>query len=91
MTELEIKSRNEAIAVYMGFPLTSSMLNFSDQTERIESIRLLYHADWNWLMPVVEKIKNEHGLNNGIKSALLNVNKETLFYYVSDFCLNQVK
>jgi hypothetical protein len=43
------------IQEFEGLPTTRERVLFSGGTEIVDSI-YPYHSDWNWLMPVVEKI-----------------------------------
>jgi hypothetical protein len=60
MTPQEILQGNKLIAEFMGFeiidrPYGNGFVTLSE-TEICDVDDLLYHRDWNWLMPVVEKI-----------------------------------
>lgn len=64
MTQEEITESNKLIAKFMGcdshFSESSGCIvyNFSDNHETIflSIQRARYHTEWNWLMPVIEKI-----------------------------------
>jgi hypothetical protein len=52
-----MKTDNELIAEFMGFPYETSSMTFSEPRKLVTSKRKLeYHTSWDWLMPVVGKI-----------------------------------
>lgn len=65
---IQIKSGNELIAVFMGgifnsVPNNSDKWKFGSQPTRYYRedamhVNLKYHDDWNWMMPVIEKIES---------------------------------
>jgi hypothetical protein len=79
MSQEEILKRNEAIAVFMGAKLKvptntkyapcyqyfreDGLIYREKETQHME-----YKTNWSWLMPVVEKIEKDHGMNISIES-----------------------
>lgn len=55
MTTEEILEGNKLIAEFMKLDYSDAP---SDGTCNSDESYLKYHYDWNWLMPVVEKIEN---------------------------------
>ena len=68
---------NKLIAEFMGhkinFGFKEQGVLFSGQHINVE--KLLYHTNWNWLMPVIEKILD----------ISLNLDTMEMFIYYSDF------
>jgi len=68
MTEQEIIDGNKLIAVFMGIP-TCDRCNGCGRYKFGSSIyyrpdEMKYHTSWDWLMPVVEKIRSLRAYNN---------------------------
>jgi hypothetical protein len=62
----EITQQNKLIAEYMGYVSVKDEMyeNFDTAIEGKEVFLLSesrYHLDWNWLMPVVQKISKDDG------------------------------
>lgn len=68
MALTEIIEGNKLIAEFMGAKLKTYNLSnlpyyqMKDKTHWMPE-RLVYHSSWDWLMPVVEKIRNDHFVN----------------------------
>ena len=65
MTELEIFNSNKLIAEFMGFEIKNNKIIYDPSDVPPDELligwclcNLKYHCDWNWLMPVVDKISN---------------------------------
>jgi hypothetical protein len=57
--QLTIEQRNEVIAKFMGVkPYEDSRYGmlYNSPVDGKTCFSLVYHSDWSWLMPVVEKI-----------------------------------
>lgn len=55
MTQEQIEG-NKIIAEFMGVPLKSKQITFSNPEIEIEKDRTFkYHSSWDWLMPAVNK------------------------------------
>jgi hypothetical protein len=55
------QENNKLIAEFMGGALESVAVNFKEPVQGVflhHQSQLQYHTSWDWLMPVVEKIKN---------------------------------
>lgn len=61
MTNTEIIDNNRLIAEFMGLEKHSSN-EYLHKGNIFSNDAILYHASWEWLMPVVSKISNEKGV-----------------------------
>lgn len=52
-----IMDRNRLIGHFMGLGVQLHMIEHPDTGEYIDLKDVKYHKEWNWLMPVVEKIE----------------------------------
>ena len=71
MTDQQIIDNNKLIAEFMGYrhkgkPMAFMAINY----------KKLYHKDWNWLMPVVEKM-------NKIMDIILELGMHKLSQYIN--------
>lgn len=56
MTQEQVEG-NKIIAEFMGVPLKSKQITFSNPQIEIEKDRMFrYHSSWDWIMPVIENI-----------------------------------
>lgn len=62
---LSIKDGNKLIAQFMGgykYPDTEQTIDiWATEHGGLHVLNMQYHADWHWLMPVVEKIESCDG------------------------------
>lgn len=54
---METLENNRLIAEFMGLGMQLHMVEHPITGEYTSDDEMLYHTDWNWLMPVVEKIE----------------------------------
>lgn len=91
MTQEEKIEGNKLIAEFMDIETTLHDCNvFYRFGCYLKDVSVLeYHSSWNWLMPVVEKIKQlkieEFGKKKPIMSALMDVDIEPLYQAVIEF------
>jgi hypothetical protein len=72
-----------------------SEYDFDDNTlDVVHENNLKYHSSWDWLMPVVEKIYNEEGLDNElvlvVRDSVAEINIKNTYDSIIDY-LNQQK
>jgi hypothetical protein len=102
MTQSEKIFLLEAIAAYDGWVLTRESIYKKHKTNVWDNERrgdkgwwsdwLLYHSDWNWIMPVVAKIRQDRNIVRNyawsrIKVAIQEVDIEKLFIAVGEYCV----
>ncbi len=101
---METLTQNKSIATFMeleesetgDFSGSSHMAWFKNGIKIYDNAYIPYHTSWNWLMPVVEKIKSietakrigiiEFGdWNEVLNKALITVNIKTIYTAVVEF------
>jgi len=65
---MDVKENNKMIAEFLGYKNTTPTDKDFDIYENkdgklLEAMSMQYHSDWNWLMPVVEKIRTIPGMD----------------------------
>lgn len=55
MTPQEIKAGNEKIARFMGTD-EDVIIRYNTHNPKIWNCNVQYHGNWDWLMPVIQKI-----------------------------------
>ena len=83
---IKTQNNNKMIAEFMkhSHPVLPSKSTINYMAEDLE-----YDNNWNWLMPVVKKIRNVKWITErnigDITNALVDVNREELHYAIVEF------
>lgn len=94
MTTEQITQNNKLIAEFMGlhpYPNGDVFFGLWYDTIKLERFEnLLYHTSWDWLMPVVGKIKDKCEelkitLTSYLIAGLITVNIDTVYKAVVEF------
>ena len=83
---------NKLIAEFMGINLGEYTTYPEESPTQYAVNDLQYHTDWNWLMPVIEKITElceEPQELDELKHALLCVDIKSVYFIVVEFIKNQ--
>jgi len=60
---MNTQENNKIIAEFMGISIDGEFAYIEDEGSPLEEVmpinKLNYHKEWNWLMPVVEKIESD--------------------------------
>ena len=83
---MNTQENNKLIAEFMGMKYSDKRsFNDGEWTHSIKSLSR-FHSDWNWLMPVVEKIESFQDGEDGdsMRGHLYNFRIEQHFVYILD-------
>jgi len=67
---MNTQENNKIIAEFMGITPNEAGVYHVSKHKGYSLENLLYHTEWNWLMPVVEKIEQVH---EGVPQELINL------------------
>ena len=81
-----IKENTELIAEFMGIVYNKDEVRYYNNGHKIQSTILSFYRSWDWLMPVVEKIKEVNGYYpKELNNVSLFSEKREVFKAVAEF------
>lgn len=75
---MKTEKSNELIAKFMGYSKHPDYDGFEIGGDPYHASQLRYHNDWNWLIPVVEKIESIKDKHHGYFGVYINSNSCTI-------------
>lgn len=99
---INVNEEKRVIAKYMGFKIDSNdIITFDPEnhgSSNVEGLNsngfLEYDVNWQWIMPVVQKLKDDHSapaltrtFQDDMKNALFSTNIMQVF----DLCFNEIR
>ena len=89
---MNTQENNKIIAEFMGIIPNEAGVYMMSKHKGYSLENLLYHTEWDWLMPVVEKIDNLFGeddivddMINKVHNAVLQFNRDITYNAVVEF------
>jgi hypothetical protein len=83
---MSIKENTELIAEFMGIVYNKDEDRYYNNGYKIQSTLLNFYRSWDWLMPVVEKIKEVNGdYPKELNNVSLFSEKREVFKAVAEF------
>ena len=80
---------NELIAQFMGLEKENGLYLFTTPMDDYKTDTLYFDTSWDWLMPVVEKIYRDRGLDDEIilmiRNSIAELNLESMYKAVVEF------
>ena len=83
---------NKLIAEFMELEVEDGLYYYTTSMDDYKTDTLYFNSSWDWLMPVVEKIYNEEGLDNElvlvVRDSVAEINLKNTYDSIIDY-LNQ--
>ena len=83
---------NKLIAEFMELEVEDGLYYYTTSMDDYKTDTLYFDSSWDWLMPVVEKIYNEEGLDNElvlvVRDSVAEINLKNTYDSIIDY-LNQ--